>query len=225
MKVCRLTEAPHVIMSGRTDAGVHGWGQVLAVDIPDGTDTVRLLRSLQRMLEPEIVVRELTVVDPAFDARHDALWRRYRYTVLNDAVADPFLAHTTWHVAQPLQLDLLRLACDPLLGEHDFSSFCMAVEKDGKTNVRRVVSAQWTRATHDPRLLVFEITGNAFCRQMVRSIVGLLVDVGRGRRTAGEVLSVLRACDRHVASPVAPAHGLCLWEVGYPVPPVASSKL
>jgi tRNA pseudouridine38-40 synthase len=215
MKVCRLADAPHVRMSGRTDAGVHGWGQVLAVDVPDGTDTGRLIRSLQRMLEPEIVVRELTVVDPTFDARHDAIWRRYRYTVLNDPVADPFLAGTTWHVPQPLEIDLLRLACDPLLGEHDFSSFCMVVEREGQTNRRRVMSAQWTRPTHDPRLLIFEITGNAFCRQMVRSIVGLLVDVGRGRRKAGEVLTVLHARDRHLAAPVAPAHGLCLWEVGY----------
>lgn len=217
MTVCRLPEPPHVIMSGRTDAGVHGFGQVLAVDVPENVDLVRLTKSMRSMLGPQIVIRSLEVAEPSFDARHDALWRRYRYTVLNDPVGDPFLAETTWHVTAPLDLDLLRLGCDPLIGEHDFSSFCATVEHDGQTNRRLVMAAQWTRPKHDERLLVFEIVGNAFCRQMVRSITGLLVDIGRGRRTAGEVQSVLRAKDRSVASPVAPAHGLCLWEVGYPV--------
>ncbi len=218
MKVARLDAVPHMIMSGRTDAGVHGWGQVLACDVPEEVDLARLHRSLSKMLGPQIVVRALSIAHCDFDPRHDALWRRYRYTVLADPVADPFLAETAWHVAAPLDLDLMRLACDPLLGEHDFSSFCAVVEHEGQTNIRRVMSAGWTQPKHDPRLLVFEIVGNAFCRQMVRSITGLLIDVGKGKRHAGEILSILRAKDRAQSSPVAPAHGLCLWEVGYPAP-------
>ncbi len=224
MTICRLPDPPHIIMSGRTDTGVHGWGQVLAIDLPDGLDLDRVTRSMRKMLAPEIVIRDVRIAAPDFDARYDAIWRRYRYTVLNDPVGDPFLADTTWHVTAPLDLDLLRLGCDPLIGTHDFSSFCPAVERPNQTNTRIVMSAAWTRLKHDPRLLVFEIVGNAFCRQMVRSITGVLVDVGRGGRTAGEILSILRAKDRSRLPPVAPAHGLCLWEVGYPEPSGAGSN-
>jgi tRNA pseudouridine38-40 synthase len=221
-KMLRLPEPPMMTMSGRTDAGVHAWGQVLHLQLPDGAsaetiDTHRIGRSLYRMLSPEIVVRNVTVVGDEFDARFSATSRRYKYTVLNDEYPDPWLADTAWHVPSPLNIDLMRLGCDPLLGEHDFSSFCGAPERPGLTNNRCIFSATWTRQIHDPRLLVFEISGNAFCRQMVRSVTGLLVDIGRGNRTPGEVLGVLNAKDRNAAGSVAPSHGLCLWEVSYPV--------
>ena len=127
---------------------------------------------------------------------------------------DPFLAATAWHVPAPLARPALQLACDPLIGEHDWSSFCRRPKTDEPVSlVRRVADARWDDLGDD--LLRFEITANAFCPQMVRSIVGLLGDVGRGRRRAGEVLGIIHANDRHAASQPAPPHGLCLWSVSY----------
>ena len=111
----------------------------------------------------------------------------------------------------------LQLACDPLIGEHDFSSFCRRPRVDaGQPEApmeRRVLDAAWT--DDGDGLLRFDIRANAFCHQMVRSIVGLLVEVGVGRRHAGEVLGILRTRDRSLVGQLAPPHGLCLWEVGY----------
>jgi tRNA pseudouridine38-40 synthase len=195
--------------AGRTDAGVHAAAARL--------DLARLQRSANRQCEPAIVVRSAEVVGEDFDARFSARWRRYRYTVLNAPVANPFLTSTAWHVAPALDLGGLRLAADPLVGEHDFSSFCRRPKGlPGERPVslaRRVLRAHWDDAG-DGRL-VFEIQANAFCHQMVRSIVGTLVDVGLGKRRAGDMLAILRARDRAAAGPVAPAHGLCLVEVGY----------
>ena len=203
-----------LVAAGRTDAGVHARGQVLSFDLPDRVDLAALQRSVNKLLGPAIVMRSIEPTRPDFSARFDAQWRRYRYTVLNSSVPDPFLATTSWHVPQPLDLDLLRLACDPLIGEHDFSSFCRRIkDKPNASLVRRVLEAGWTRPHDD--LLVFEIRASSFCRQMVRSVVGLLVDVGRGRRSAGEIRTVLAARDRTEAGTVAPPQGLCLEEVGY----------
>jgi tRNA pseudouridine38-40 synthase len=215
--------------AGRTDAGVHGWGQVVSGDLPDGTDLDGLRRRVSRMLAPAIVVREAAWASDDFNARFSAQWRHYRYDVLNTPVANPFLAATTWHVPQPLQLWAMNLGCDPLIGEHDFSSFCrrpkVAVTPGGEqpapSMIRRVLRAGWTEVASDrgDPLLRFEIRANAFCHQMVRSIVGTLVDVGLGRRSAGEMRSILLRHDRTAAGQVAPPHGLCLWEVGYPASP------
>ena len=207
--------------AGRTDTGVHAWGQVVSFDAPaDGLDLARLQRSINGLCGPSIAVRAAEVAAPDFDARFSAVWRRYRYTVLNEAAPDPFFAATTWHVEPPLDLRVLRLACDPLIGEHDFSSFCRrrkpAEGEPPATLVRRVVSARWDEVgAPGRRLLRFEITANAFCHQMVRSLAGTLVEVGLGKRSAGSILGTLRARDRATAGQLAPPHGLCLWEVGY----------
>ena len=116
--------------AGRTDAGVHAWGQVVTFDTEldaDALDLAALQRSVNGMCGPKIVVRDLEIAPDDFDARHSALCRRYRYTVLNRPVPDPFLAATTWHVAAPLDLAGMRLGCDPFIGEHDFTSFCRKV--------------------------------------------------------------------------------------------------
>ena len=115
--------------AGRTDAGVHAWGQVVSFDAPAADlDLDELARSVTKLCGPTIVVREAARVGDDFDARFSARSRTYRYTVLNRPVPDPFLAATSWHVERPLDRRLLRLACDPIVGEHDFSSFCRAPE-------------------------------------------------------------------------------------------------
>ena len=208
--------------AGRTDAGVHGWGQVVSLDLPEGTDLDDLQRRVNRMLAPSIAVREAAyTADPGFNARFSALWRHYRYHVLNHPVASPFEARTAWHVPQPLQVWAMQLACDPLIGEHDFSSFCrrpkVAEGVQAPSMHRRVLQASWSEVPGDvPGLLRFEIRANAFCHQMVRSIVGTLVEVGMGRLHAGDVRGILLRRDRQAAGKVAPPQGLVLWEVGYP---------
>ncbi|HEX7165469.1 MAG TPA: tRNA pseudouridine(38-40) synthase TruA [Acidimicrobiales bacterium] len=205
-----------VTCAGRTDAGVHAWGQVIHFDSPldgDELDLVALQRSLNRMLKPAIVVRDAGPAAEGFDARHSAVARRYRYTVVNRPVADPFLANTAWHVEHPLDLRTMLTACDPFLGEHDFTSFCKRPDDPQRTMTRRVHDAVW----HDlgDGVLRFDIEAQSFCHQMVRSIVGTLVDVGLGKMRAGDIAWVLRSKDRAAAGPVAPPHGLCLWEVLY----------
>ena len=209
-----------LVCAGRTDAGVHAWGQVVHFDTPAEPDLVALQRSLNAMLAPEIVVRRAETAEPGFDARRSAVARRYRYTVLNRPLPDPFLAATSWHVDEPLDLRAMELACDPLIGEHDWSSFCRRPPEDAalapRSLVRVVREAGWTDLGGG--VLRFEIEASAFCHQMVRSVVGMLVSVGRGRRRAGEVAGIIRARDRAKAGEPAPPHGLCLWRVRYPAP-------
>lgn len=209
-------------ISGRTDSGVHAWGQVVSFDAPQADlDLDRIVRSVNSQLAPSVVARDVAVTTADFSARHSARARVYRYTVLNRPAPDPFLAATTWHVAEPLDLAALRLACDPIIGEHDFASFCR-VPKGVETfsMVRRVTDARWSRvgdqADGAGDLLRFEIEASSFCQQMVRALVGTMVPMGLGKQAPGEMASILRARRRAAGGRVAPPHGLCLWEVKYP---------
>lgn len=215
-RALRLEAPPGLGIAGRTDAGVHAWGQVVSFDAPEeGLDLDRLQRSVNSQLAPRVVAREVAVAPPGFHARHSALARRYRYTVLNRPVPDPFLAATTWHVAEEIDLGALRLTCDPLLGEHDFTSFCRAPKGvEQYSLVRRVTDARWIDLGDG--ILRFEIEAGSFCQQMVRAVVGTMVLMGTGRRRAGEMRSILLQRQRSAAGRVAPAHGLCLWAVTYP---------
>ncbi len=203
--------------AGRTDAGVHGWGQVVTGLIPADADLGRLRHSVNRMCGPEIAIRAAQWADPSFHARFSASSRSYRYDVWNDAAPNPLAARTTWHVRQPLDLAAMNAAAALFVGEHDFSSFCrrpkVAAGEPAPSLVRAVRSAGWRRVDDAP-LLRFEITASSFCHQMVRSIVGTLVDVGLGRHD-GAIADTLAARDRSRAGAVAPPWGLVLWEVGY----------
>ena len=217
----RVLRAPvQVTAAGRTDSGVHARGQVISFDAPaDRLDPVRLRRSLNSVLGPEIAVRAVAVVDDSFDARFSARARTYHYTILRTEAPDPFLAATTWHLADSLDLDAMRRAGTDLVGQHDFSSFCRrppALADGSPASLERTVLAiDWAERHEPAELLVCEIRAVAFCHQMVRSIVGTLVDVGLGRLHAGDVRRIMLARDRATAGPVAPPQGLVLWEVGY----------
>ncbi len=204
--------------AGRTDAGVHAWGQVVSFDTPRlDVDLVALQRGVNRQCGPRIVVREAEVAAEGFDARRSARARCYRYTIVNRPVPDPFLAATAWWIGAPLDLAALRLACDPLIGEHDFAAFCRRPRpgpgQGPPSLVRRVLDARW----HDlgEGILRFDIEASSFCHQMVRSVVGTLVEAGTGRRRAGGLRAVVASGDRSRAGQLAPPHGLCLWGVDY----------
>lgn len=196
--------------AGRTDAGVHARQQVVSFVWDGDLDPVRLARSLNGMMGPEVVVASVDRAADDFSARFSAKWRLYRYLVLNDPLADPLSRQKSWHVVDPLDLAAMNAAAEGLLGEHDFASFCRM--PDNGSTTRRVLAAAWNL---EGPMTVFTITANAFCHQMVRSIVGFMIDVGRGRRGADEIETVLTARDRAKAANMAPPHGLILWEVGY----------
>ena len=213
-----LGHAVRLSCAGRTDRGVHASGQVVSLEARlDRVSVDELADAVTRLCGPSVVVKSASVVADDFDARFSARHRMYRYSILNSPVPDPLTAPTTWHVPQPLSLVAMRNATYPLIGEHDFTSFCRVPRlKDPQAEpsmVREVLDAHWTDLGGGR--LQFEIRATSFCHQMVRSVVGMLVEVGRGRRSAGEMLGVLAARDRSVAGPVAPPHGLVLIEVGY----------
>jgi tRNA pseudouridine38-40 synthase len=214
--------------AGRTDAGVHARGQVVSFDVdPVRFDPARLVASVNGLVGPSIAVRDPHLVGDDFDARFSCTGRRYRYRIRNAEVADPLTANVEWHVRQVLDLAAMQAAADDLVGTHDFGSFCRRNKsKPHEVLVRRVDLARWTeeddRAEEDDRLLRFEIAASAFCHQMVRSIVGMLVEIGRGRRPADGIPAVLAVRDRTAAPSPAPPHGLVLWEVTYPEDPIAA---
>ena len=208
--------------AGRTDAGVHGWGQVVTGRLPASTDLERVRRSINRMCAPAIAIRSAEWVEDDFDARFSATSRAYRYAVWNDPIPHPLRARTSWHVPEPLDVGAMNDAAAHLLGEHDFASFCrrpkVADDRPEKSLVRIVSDAKWQRLPCDDgpgALLRFDVAASSFCHQMVRSIVGTLVDIGRGRREPGSIVDTLATLDRSAAGAVAPPTGLVLWHVGY----------
>ena len=220
----RLGYPVRLSCAGRTDAGVHARGQVVSLDVADADASPERLEALghglNRMCGPDIAVLAVERVADDFDARFSALSRAYRYEVWNAPVPDVFRRHTSWHVPDPLDVAAMSGAAALLVGEHDFASFCARAtqivdgsEREAPTT-RRVLHARWS--SPEPDLLAFDIAANSFCRQMVRSIVGTLVEIGRGRRAAGDVPHILAARDRAAAGQVAPPHGLCLRSVAYP---------
>ena len=216
--ITKVVQAPvELTCAGRTDAGVHAWGQVVHVDVPEGTDLERLHRSLLKLLGPAIVVREVAVAAPDFDARFSARSRTYRYSVWNHPLPDPFSAHLAWHVPAPLERDLLDLACDPFLGEHDFSAFCRRPKvgpgEPPASLVRRVLAAGWERPrrgpppVRDPGDRVLPPDG-AIDRGNGRRRRPGDRPTRRHRRHPPQRTALQRRADR-------PGHGLCLWEVSY----------
>jgi len=173
-----------------------------------------------------------------FDARRSAVRRDYRYLILASDQLDPLLSRFVWHVDQDLDLRQMRAAADALLGEHDFRAFCRRPPGHPAEApiTRRVLDAGWTETPYygggdsafggsfgpevadlEPsgRLLRFDVAAGSFCHQMVRSIVGTLVEVGRGRLKPSDIPRLLASEDRSEAKSIAPPHGLCLMRVDY----------
>jgi tRNA pseudouridine38-40 synthase len=200
-------------VAGRTDAGVHATGQVAHADLDAGLDVAWLVRRLARLLPPDVRVRAVTAVPDEFDARFSALRRHYRYRVATAAFgAEPLRARDTLAWPYPVDLDAVQAASDGLLGEHDFAAFCK--RREGATTVRALQQLTWTRDADGVVQAV--VAADAFCHSMVRSLVGALLDVGRGRRAPDWPAALLRRAERASEVAVAPAHGLTLVAVDYP---------
>ena len=212
-----------VVGAGRTDAGVHALGQVAGVRLGVRIDPGALARAVNARLPPDIRVVGSVEVADAFHARFDAVAKAYRYRLLHGPVMSPFLRRYAWHVREPLDAGAMAGAGRMLVGEHDFAAF-QAAGGGVRTTVRTVFeltvrappAASTGAEAGGADMTVVDVRGSGFLRHMVRTIVGTLVEVGRGRRDPGDVGRVLRGADRAAAGPTAPARGLFLTGVEYP---------
>jgi tRNA pseudouridine38-40 synthase len=198
-------------VAGRTDAGVHARANVVSFDADHPVDPGRLQRSITSMLGPEIVAVDASEAPDGFHARFSATSRRYVYRINAAEVPDPLMRRTSWHVPHSLDIDAMNRAAADMVGVHDFASLCRAAP--GRSTVRTVLSAIWRVEPSGP---LFEVEAQAFCHQMVRSMVALCVEMGRARLAADAVPGILEAHDRNAARGTAPPQGLMLWEIGYP---------
>lgn len=212
-KLALLAKEPvHLIGSGRTDAGVHAFGQVAHFKTKNQMDVRSIQKALNSLLPPDIVIQEVEEVTEAFHARKQSKSKIYEYRILNRKIRSAFHRGFAWHIPQRLDFAEMKKATQKVVGEHDFSSF-RSVGSPTRTAVRKVIRAEWRKGRDG--LLRFEIEANGFLKQMVRAIVGTLVEVGKGKISSEDFQKILNAKKRERAGPTAPAHGLFLIEVKY----------
>lgn len=198
-------------VAGRTDAGVHARGQVASFATTTGVDPIRIRDVVNGALGSEVVILRATWATPGFDARFSATERIYRYVIDAAETPDPFTARFVWHCPGLLSLPAMREAGRALVGHRDFAAFCRHPGPDRST-VRDLRSVTVSRRDD---VLVFGFRANAFLHQMVRSLVGTLVDVGSGRLDPSAIPRILGGRDRSAAGSVAPPQGLTLERVVY----------
>ncbi len=201
-----------VVGSGRTDAGVHARGQVAHFDGEGSVDLPRLSHSLNGLLPNDIAVVSVQRAHDAFHARYDAVSRRYRYYVTMRPTAFERQFRSFAHTST--DFDLMNEAATTLVTTTDFSSFCRT-QSETKNRICSVSRAVWVSESVDG-FRYFEIVADRFLHGMVRAIVGTLLEIGRGLRSASDLEAVLATRDRPAAGPAAPACGLVLEEVTYP---------
>lgn len=197
--------------SGRTDAGVHARGMAAHFQTEANLPLKAFREGVNALLPQDIAVRTVREMPPDFHARFSARGKWYRYTIYQHQVRSPLAARFAWFLRGSLDLDLMRAAAEALVGEHDFSSFrssgCAA-----KTTVREIFSID---ISNDNGFIHIDVRGSGFLKNMVRMLVGTLVDVGLGRRSVDDVAKLVTGADGMLCGQTAPAHGLCLQEVWY----------
>jgi tRNA pseudouridine38-40 synthase len=198
-----------IVGCGRTDAGVHAKKYFFHVDLPEIANIGQFIFKLNRMFPKDIAVFNIIQVNEELHARFDAKNRTYRYFIHQQK--DPFKECLSLYFPQELNLEAMNAAAKLLLGKKDFGSFSK-LHTDVKTNICEVFSAEWIISKQET---YFEITANRFLRNMVRAIVGTLLDVGMGKLNCDDVITILEAKDRQEASLSVPAHGLYLWDITY----------
>ena len=199
--------------SGRTDAGVHALGQAANFRTTSRIECRALHRGLNALLSPDVRVLLVDEVPDLFDARRSAILRTYRYLIYTGLVMSPFLDRYAWHIPAVLDRDIMNRSGSQLIGTHDFASFACGRDETMST-VREVVS--FSVGQTGDGVIQIEIAANAFLRHMVRSIVGTIVQVGRGEMGSEDFKEIIRARDRSRAGMTAPPQGLFLVEVRYP---------
>ena len=207
-----VDERVRLSVGGRTDAGVHARGQVASFPTRSATTPARIRDAVNGTLGPEVVVLDAAYAPDGFDARFSASARSYRYVVDMAGVPDPFTARYEWHRPGVLSIPRMREGARPLIGEHDFASFCRhpGVGKPTVRDLQRISVAR-----HGSRVM-FGFRANAFLHQMVRSLVATLVAVGEGRLEPSAIGGILAARDRSATQGMlAPARGLTLERVAY----------
>lgn len=200
-----------VIGAGRTDAGVHAKGMVANVVLDTNFSTDEIRDYLNRYLPDDIAVLKVQEASPRFHARYNAIGKTYQYTCFDGPVKNVFERKYMWRLDESPDLDRMREAAAVLIGEHDFRNFCVNPRMK-KSTVRKVDLLNIER---DDDKIVFTIHGTGFLQNMVRIIVGTLVEVGCGRLEKENVIEALNAAERQKAGPTAPPQGLCMMQVDY----------
>ncbi|MCQ2010591.1 MAG: tRNA pseudouridine(38-40) synthase TruA [Sporolactobacillus sp.] len=201
-----------ITASGRTDAGVHAFGQVFHFETPLRIPEDRWPLALNSLLPNDIYVRQAEEVPEQFHARYDVKKKEYRYRLLTRPEPDLFRRAYTSHIKQPLDVDAMNLAAAEILGTHDFSCFC-AANTDVKDKVRTIYHLSVQQEKDDE--MVIRVVGSGFLYQMVRIITGTLLDVGTHKIASDKVAEIIAGRDRQAASATAPPQGLTLWQVTY----------
>lgn len=211
-------EQLRVMAAGRTDAGVHALGQVVGLSTESSLSALDLQRGLNAVLPEDVAIVSVEEAPADFHATHDAKRKTYRYQIHNGRTPDVFNRRYVWHYPQPLDAEKMHAAAQALLGKHDFASFESA-GSERPDSIRTLFAVDVTREGEAPAELsdriTIEVTGDGFLYNMVRSIVGTLVEVGKGSRESAWVAEVLASCDRRRAGQTAPALGLFLVSVEY----------
>ena len=200
-----------VVASGRTDAGVHAYGQVIHFDTSLSLSPDQWKKALNALLPDDIAIKDVQEADSSFHARFSAKAKEYRYKVRIAQERDVFLRNYCYHFPYPLDMEAMRNALKLIEGTHDFTSFCSA-KTDIEDRVRTIYKADM--AIHED-ILEFCFSGNGFLYNMVRIIVGTILEVGQGKRSIDSISSAFAAKDRRFAGKTAPPQGLYLWKVYY----------
>ena len=207
-------ETGRIMAASRTDAGVHAMGQVFSFWTVKEFDTETFVRGLNYYLARDIKIKAAYIVNAGFNVRRDALSREYCYQIFNRNVRSPFHEMFAWFIPNKLNVEVMREACQLLEGEHDFISFCPAID-EGKSTMRCVYNAEVNRQDD---FVTIEIKANSFLPHQVRSTVGLLTRLGLGKIKLGKFRDIFEEKHLGLAGPVAPARGLCLTRVNYAKP-------
>ncbi|MFK5925832.1 MAG: tRNA pseudouridine(38-40) synthase TruA [Desulfuromusa sp.] len=208
----QLTGIIHTVYSsGRTDSGVHARGMVCHLTTEKNLPLTAWREGLNRFLPDDIAIRHAEQVDDQFHARFSARGKRYRYTILRDPVRSPLERKTSWQVKKPLNLGKMEQAAQGFLGQHDFAAFrtsgCSA-----DTTTREIFSIAFSE---EGSLLHIDVCGSGFLRNMIRMMVGTLVQIGRGKRPVSTIQELLEDAGSAPSPLTAPAQGLCLMEVWF----------
>jgi tRNA pseudouridine38-40 synthase len=206
-----LQEKIQLIASGRTDAGVHALAQVANFKTKSNIAPEKLQRALNGLLPEDITITRIKKVNLDFHSRFSAKSKVYRYSILNRSYPSALLRNAVYYYPYPLDIKLMRKETGVLLGKHNFTSF-QASDKIERDPVRTIKSIKITKAQDK---IYIDIEADGFLYNMVRNIVGTLLEIGRARLSRGSLKQILLAKDRRLAGPTAPAKGLCLIRVKY----------